>query len=320
MREAFAKALIDAALADERVILLTGDHGYSLFDEFRRACPRQYINAGVAEQNMVGVAAGLAKAGLRPVVYGLSAFVPMRVLEQIKLDVCYERLPVIFIGDGAGVVYSTLGASHQCTEDIAALRALPHMGILSPADAWETSACMELAMRTDGPVYVRMGKSDLGNVHTCRPDFCWGELVPIREGRGPLAWIATGSMVQTAFRLARSWPGSSVWSAPCLKPLHEESIIDISRRHRAIITLEEHSIHGGLGSAVAEIATNHAPTWICRIGIPDQFSRACGSYPYLLAEHGLDDEAIARKVHAFVDRLTGHAFQEPHTMTVPEYA
>src|SRR5882757_4836415 len=120
MRAAFSKSLVEAGLRDPRVLLLTGDHGYALFDEFRRVCPRQYINAGVAEQNMVGVAAGLAKAGLRPVVYGLSAFVPVRVLEQIKLDVCYEQLPVVFIGDGAGVVYSTLGASHQCTEDIAA--------------------------------------------------------------------------------------------------------------------------------------------------------------------------------------------------------
>src|SRR5947209_10333759 len=111
---------------------------------------------------MVGVAAGLAKGGLRPVVYGLSAFVPMRVLEQIKIDVCYEQLPVLFIGDGAGVVYSTLGTSHQSTEDVAALRAVPHLSILSPADGPEMTACMDLAFRTDGPVYLRMGKADLG--------------------------------------------------------------------------------------------------------------------------------------------------------------
>src|SRR5207253_6713541 len=153
MRAAFSKALVQAAQADDRLILLTGDHGYALFDEFRRCCPGQYLNAGVAEQNMVGVAAGLAKGGLRPVVYGLSAFVPIRVLEQIKLDVCYQALPVIFIGDGAGVVYSTLGSSHQSTEDVAALRALPHMSILSPADAHEMTACMNLAFGANSPVY-----------------------------------------------------------------------------------------------------------------------------------------------------------------------
>ena len=123
MRTAFSNSLVTAAQADPRIVLLTGDHGYALFDEFRRVCPSQYFNAGVAEQNMVGVAAGLAKGGFRPIVYGLSAFVPMRVLEQIKLDVCYESLPIVFIGDGAGVVYGHLGASHQSTEDVATLRA-----------------------------------------------------------------------------------------------------------------------------------------------------------------------------------------------------
>src|SRR5947209_20233243 len=146
MREACAKALVRCAQADERVVLLTGDHGYALFDEFRQVCPGQYLNAGVAEQNMVGVAAGLAKGGFRPVVYGLSAFIPVRVLEQIKLDICYEELPVVLIGDGAGVVYSTLGTSHQSTEDVAALRAVPHIGILSPADAREMTACRRLAL------------------------------------------------------------------------------------------------------------------------------------------------------------------------------
>src|SRR5438874_11729444 len=151
MREVFSQTLVALAQRDPRVVVLTGDHGYALFDEFRRECPGQYLNAGVAEQNMVGVAAGLAKGGLRPVVYGLSAFVPMRVLEQIKLDVCYEGLPVLFVGDGAGVVYSSLGTSHQSTEDVAALRALPRLAILSPADAAEMTACMGLALGAAGP-------------------------------------------------------------------------------------------------------------------------------------------------------------------------
>src|SRR5947207_11709326 len=145
MRMTFSNILCEAAQADPRLLLLTGDHGYALFDPFRGVCPDQYINAGVAEQNMVGVAAGLAKGGFRPVVYGLSAFVPIRVLEQIKMDVCYEHLPVIFIGDGAGVVYSTLGTSHQSTEDVSALRGVPCLSILSPADAAEMTAAMGLA-------------------------------------------------------------------------------------------------------------------------------------------------------------------------------
>jgi transketolase len=166
MREAFSANLISAAKRDSRVLMLTGDHGYALFDDFRKNCPAQYLNAGVAEQNMVGVAAGLAKGGFRPFVYGLSAFVPIRVLEQIKMDICYEALPVILIGDGAGLVYSHLGSSHQSTEDIAALRALPNINIFSPADAFEMTYCMESALASQQSCYIRMGKSDVGRVHS----------------------------------------------------------------------------------------------------------------------------------------------------------
>jgi transketolase len=307
MRNAFSRALVRAALADPRVLLLTGDHGYALFDEFRRQCPGQYINAGVAEQNMVGVAAGLAKGGFRPVVYGLSAFVPVRVLEQIKLDVCYELLPVVFIGDGAGVVYSTLGTSHQSTEDVAALRALPHLGILSPADEFEMTACMELAFGRGGPVYLRMGKADLGRVHAEPPPLTWGRLCPVRPGDGGLAWVATGSMVPTALAVARHWPGSPVWSVPCLKPLDAGEVEGICRRHEVVVVLEEHSIFGGLGSAVAEVAAECGGARVCRVGIPDRFSKYCGSYPYLMREHGLDADGVARQVEAFLMKWHGAA-------------
>lgn len=300
MRDAFSRALVDAARQDDRVIVLTGDHGYALFDEFRRVCPGQYLNAGVAEQNMIGVAAGLAKGGFRPIVYGLAAFVPIRVLEQIKLDVCYEKLPVIFVGDGAGVVYSALGTSHQCTEDIAALRAVPNLSILSPADAHEMTACMELAREHSGPVYLRMGKSDLGAVHASKPDLRWAGLCRLVTGDGPLAFIATGSMVQTALQVAGRWTGSEVWTAPSLKPLDAHTVSEICRRHRVVVTLEEHSIHGGLGATVAEIATAEAPTWICRIGVRDRFSQYCGSYEYLLREHALDRQAVLSQVREFL--------------------
>jgi transketolase len=303
MRNAFARGLVAAALADERVILLTGDHGYSLFDDFRRACPKAYLNAGVAEQNMVGVAAGLAKAGLRPWVYGLAAFVPVRVLEQIKLDVCYEGLPVVFVGDGAGVVYSALGTSHQSTEDVAVLRALPQMSILSPADAHEMTACMELAAAAQGPVYLRMGKADLGAVHASAPKLDWGRWCRLQSGAGPLAWIATGSMVKTALAAAAAWPDSEVWSATCLKPIDAAAVGEACRKHQAVIVLEEHSIHGGLGSAVAEIACAETPTFVCRVGIRDRFSRYCGCYEYLMREHQLDGESVAAQVREFIGRL-----------------
>ncbi|QDU20888.1 transketolase family protein [Urbifossiella limnaea] len=304
MRDAFSTALVAAARADERVLLLTGDHGYALFDGIRQACPDRFLNAGVAEQNMVGVAAGLAKGGFRPVVYGLSAFVPVRVLEQIKIDVCYENLPVLFVGDGAGFVYSHLGTSHQSTEDVAAIRAVPNLTILSPADAAELTACFELALTLNGPVYLRMGKADLGVVHDAPPRMTLGGLVPVRAGDGPLAWIATGSMVRTAMVAAARWPGSAVYSAPCLKPLDAEEVAAVCRRHRTVVTVEEHSVFGGLGGAVAEIAADRAPTFVCRVGVDDRFSEKCGSYQYLLGEHGLDAGSVARRVEEFLRRQT----------------
>jgi transketolase len=303
MRNAFARALVEAGLADERVVLLTGDHGYALFDDFRRVCPKQYVNAGVAEQNMVGVAAGLAKAGFRPVVYGLSAFIPIRVLEQIKLDICYENLPVVLIGDGAGVVYGTLGASHQSTEDIACLRALPHVSILSPADAFEMASCMELALRSSGPVYLRIGKADLGPVHRRAPEVRWGQLVPVARGPGPMAWVATGSMVQTAITASANWPGSTVWSAPSLKPLSQNAVSALCRRFRVIVTLEEHSVFGGLGSAISEIAAACGLARVCAIGIRDRFSARCGSYSYLMNEHGLAPDQVQEQVERFLARM-----------------
>lgn len=304
MRDAFSNALVERAKSDSRVVLLTGDHGYALFDEFRRSCPDQYINAGIAEQNMVGVAAGLAKAGFRPVVYGLSAFVPIRVLEQIKLDVCYEELPVIFIGDGAGIVYGAWGTSHQSTEDVGALRSVPHISILSPADAPEMRDCMNLAFEQERPVYLRMGKADLGDVHDAAANLVWGDLSRLKSGaNADIAFIATGSMVKTALEIAVDYSESSVWSAPFIKPLNEEQVAEICRSHSVVVTLEEHSAHGGLGAAVAEISSTHAPTRICRVGIQDRFSQFSGSYQYLMREHGLDAESVRAQVNQFLARV-----------------
>lgn len=299
MRNAFSSALVAAAKSDPRILLLTGDHGYALFDEFRKICPDQYINAGVAEQNMVGVAAGLAKGGFKPFVYGLSAFVPIRVLEQIKLDVCYEQLPVVFIGDGAGVVYSSLGSSHQSTEDIAALRAIPNTTILSPADRYEMAQCMNLALRASQPVYLRMGKADLPSIHFSMPDFQLGELCPIKHGTNTMCFIATGSMVSTAITVSEKFDDVAIWSSPCIKPLNVEQVNKIAQSHSLIVTLEEHSIYGGLGSAIAEITSEYCPTRVCKIGVQDKFSKFCGSYQYLMKEHHLDIESVVRQVNEF---------------------
>ena len=301
MRDAFSNSLVRLALADPTVLLLTGDHGYALFDEFRKHCPDQYINAGIAEQNMVGMAAGLARVGFRPFVYGLAAFIPIRTIEQIKLDIAHDGLPVVLLGDGAGFVYSHLGTSHQSTEDIACTRAIPGLEVLSPADRFEMTASMDYAYAADGPVYLRMCKSDRGDVHPSPIDtLCAGRLVKVREGRADRpGLIATGSMVRTGADIAGEL-GLALWSAPFIKPLLAEDVCAAARATTGLVTLEEHSVLGGLGAAVTEITSEHQPTRVLRIGVPDRFSEHCGTYNYLLQEHDLDQMTVATRIHDFI--------------------
>jgi transketolase len=302
MRSAFSETLVRLAKADSNVLLLTGDHGYALFDDFRRECPSQYINAGIAEQNMVGMAAGLARAGFRPFVYGLSAFIPVRVVEQIKLDIAHDNLPVVLIGDGSGFVYSHLGTSHQSTEDIACARAIPNLAVYSPADRFEVTSCMDLAYKAKSPVYFRMGKSDRGDVHETLPQGSHGSLLQVKPGQpGGVALIATGSMVRMAMDIASdNYPDAEVWSAPFIKPIDSKQVTIICQLSRAIVVLEEHSVLGGLGSVITEIGSEFAPVRVLRIGVQDRFSKYCGSYEYLLKEHGLDRKAIEKRIVDFL--------------------
>jgi transketolase len=251
---------------------------------------------------MVGMAAGLARTGFRPFVYGLSAFIPVRVVEQIKLDIAHDQLPVILIGDGAGFVYSHLGTSHQSTEDIACTRAIPHLSVYSPADRFEVTVCMESAYQSNSPVYLRIGKSDRGDVHRQIPQVSIGALLPIQPGlAGGVSFIATGSMVRTARDIAAaSYPEAAVWSAPFIKPINASQVAAICAQSGTVVVLEEHSVLGGLGSAIAEIASELAPVRILRLGIQDRFSQDCGTYEYLLKEHALDQAAVAQRIEAFV--------------------
>jgi len=305
MRTAFSESLVRLAKTDSSVLLMTGDHGYSLFDDFRRECSGQYINAGIAEQNMVGMAAGLARSGFIPFVYGLSAFIPVRVIEQIKIDIAHDNLPVIFIGDGAGLVYSHLGTSHQSTEDIACTRAIPNLSVYSPADRFELTACMDLAYASKSPIYIRIGKSDLGDVHLQLPKLTIGSLVCVKLGiNSNITFIATGSFLKTAMNLAETdYPDATIWSAPFIKPLNIIQISDICSKSQLVVVLEEHSVIGGLGSAISEIASEFSPVRVLRIGVKDRFSEHCGTYEYLLKEHDLNIESIKQSIDAFVNTI-----------------
>ena len=300
MRRTLAALLIEAARADPKILVLTGDHGYALFDELRKTRPEQYVNCGVAEQNMVGVAAGLAKGGFRPIVYGLASFIPIRVLEQIKLDVCYEDLPVIFLGDGAGLVYSTLGASHQCFEDVAALRPLPNISIFSPADRFELVWSFNQARQLNGPSYLRLGKADLGDVHVePLPDGFNDCVCGVIDASHKRLCLASGSMVAVSKRvIERAGLDYDLYSVLKLKKLQPQRILDLCKGRERIVVVEEHSIYGGLGSAVAEIIAGRLQCSFQIGGILDRFTELCGSYGYLLSDHQLDDAAILKLLQA----------------------
>jgi transketolase len=302
VRQALSDILVELGKKDPKVLLLTGDHGYALFDAFRKECPKQYINAGIAEQNMVGLAAGLARAGFKPIVYGLSAFIPIRVLEQIKLDVTHDHLPVIFIGDGAGFVYSHLGTSHQSTEDIACTRVIPNLSVYSPADKFELRLCLTMAYNKNSPVYMRVGKSDRGDVHSSLINMEVGKLIKVTSVKDSnCSFIATGSMTRGAIDVADKLHNDiNVWSAPFIKPIDHSMVEKICCDSKFVVIFEEHSKYGGLGSLIAEIASTTHPVKILQIAVDDCFSQKCGTYKYLLKEHGLDFEAVYKKVYDFL--------------------
>jgi transketolase len=304
MRDVLSDLIVTAAREDDRFIMLSGDHGYALFDAIRAEQPAQFINLGVAEQNMIGVASGLAKVGFRPCVYGLSAFVPIRVLEQIKLDLCQSRLPVMLLGDGAGLVYSTLGVSHQCGEDIACLRPLPEIAIYSPCDAEELVACWRESRAAAHPSYIRLGKADRPAVHAA-PLADTGPVFTHRPGGGAggVVLVATGSMVSPCTAFARR-QGVACISVPRIKPFPAE-LLGMYRSAARVIVVEEHAGTGGLWTSVVEQAARRkdagaAAPVVESFALESAFTQTSGSWQHALHEHGLaDDQLAARLQHLF---------------------
>ncbi len=294
MRTMLSNLIVEAALKDPNIIVLSGDHGYALFDEVRKQAPKQFVNAGIMEQGMIGIAAGLAKIGRRPIVYGLSAFIPVRVLEQIKLDVCYSSLPILFLGDGAGLVYSTLGASHQCGEDIACLRPIPKINIYSPADANELQTCLYEAFSYKGPSYVRIGKSDRPMVTAPNQKSTEPYFTTRSSSSGPKKriFVATGSMLSIAHSLAQKTEHSCL-SIPRVKPL-SDSALKIISEYDQIDIFEEHSRYGGLTSTIVDALVENkmkVPSFEV-FSLKSKFSETCGSYQHALSEHGISDQQL----------------------------
>lgn len=299
MREVLSNFLANNAVKDSNFYVLSGDHGYALFDEIRKKAPEQFINTGVTEQAMVGLAAGMAKTGKRVVIYGLACFIPIRVLEFIKMNICYEKLPVIILGDGAGTIYTTLGASHQTGEDIAAIRSLP-IKIYSPCDKKEMLLCLEDAFKHSGPSYIRIGKSDKPAVHDFDSNIVLKSTLFVGGNRESLnAIFATGSMVSTGIELAKKFD-CAIFSMPILKDFNSDELVNELSKYKSIVTLEEHSIHGGLGSIISEVITDHGISCkLSRQGITKYYTKGVGTYEYAIRYHELDVESLSIKLSVF---------------------
>lgn len=311
MRNAFADEMTRLAAADARVVLLSGDIGNRLFDPYKAAAPDRFLNAGVAEANMIGMAAGMALSGLRPVAYTITPFITTRCLEQIRVDVCYHKAPVVIVGVGSGLGYASLGATHHSCEDIAFLRALPGMTVIAPADAAEVRAALRAALAHDGPVYLRLGKKGEPAVHEGVPaDFTIGRGLVLEDG-DQVCLLATGTILPVAHAAAAQLrtAGLSVRlvSLHTVKPLDTVLLEDAFARFRAVATVEEHSLIGGLGGAVAEWLADRDPLTsqpvrarLARFGTRDEFLHTAGKTGHARAHFGLTATAIADRLAALV--------------------
>lgn len=303
MRNAFADEMVKLADADRRIVLLSGDIGNRLFDPFKASFPHRFFNCGVAEANMIGVAAGMAMSGLRPVVYTIAAFATIRCLEQIRVDLCYHHQPVVVVGVGAGLSYASLGGTHHACEDIAALRALPGISVVCPGDAFEVRGALRATLLLDGPSYLRLGKKGEPLVHASVPDLAIGRALRLRRGHD-VALLAVGTLLPLALaaaeELERAGLSVEIASFHSVKPLDAEYLREVFADCRVVATIEEHSVRGGAGSAVAEwlAATDTADrrARLMTIGVPDRFLHEAGSQTYARQVLGLTAPDIAADV------------------------
>ncbi len=302
MRNAFVEALIQAAEEDSRIWLLTGDLGYSVLEKFAERFPDRFINAGVAEQNMVGVAAGLAMAGKVVFTYSIANFPTLRCLEQIRNDVCYHNLPVISVAVGGGLAYGSLGYSHHAVEDLAIMRSLPNLAVVAPGDPHETRAAVKALVARGGPGYLRLGKGGEASVHLAEPSISAGEPLRMRAGKA-LTLISTGATLpmtmSAAALLFEEGIEAEVLSLPFVSPLPTEAIVRMAASTGRVVSVEEHGA-GGLGGALAE-ALCDSSTRLIPVSLQGNSCGSAGSQEYLRGQQGLTVERIveaARKIAA----------------------
>jgi len=299
MRNAFARVITELAEKHEDIVLLVGDIGNRLFDEYKERYSNRFYNCGIAEAGMTGIASGLASCGLLPVTYTITPFNTIRCLEQIRLDVCYPNHPVIIVGVGSGLSYGALGATHHSLEDIGCLRLLPNMHIVCPADQIEVELAMKDSIRLRRPTYIRLGKKGEPKVHDLTPEFTIGKAITIREGEH-IAILGVGNMVSVALEVADKLQEKNisprVVSFHTIKPLDGNLLRLLFSNYSKIAILEEHGVAGGAGSAVLEWASRtgiESSKLIC-FGVGDKFLTGYGNQLEARQAIGLDATTIAK--------------------------
>jgi transketolase len=305
MRDAFITALTEIVGIDRNVMLLTGDLGFGVLTKFAEEFPKQYLNVGIAEQNMTGLAAGLALEGKTVFTYSIGNFPTLRCLEQIRNDVCYHNVDVKIVSIGGGFCYGPLGMSHHATEDLAIMRAIPNLIVVAPGDTVETDLATRAICQHTGPCFLRLGRGGEPRVYDRAPEFILGKGINVID-EGDVSIISTGGILSNVLEshklLKKRGIRTSVFSMHTVRPIDQKLIENLALGSRLIVTVEEHSVIGGLGGAVAEILAgikgNKAP--LLRIGIDGSFCYDVGDQEYLRGLYGLDPAAIANTIETAI--------------------
>ncbi len=311
MRDAFVKTLIQLATDHPEIELLTGDLGFGVLKPFFETVPNQFTNVGIAEQNMLSMAAGMAMMGKTVFVYSIGNFPTLRCLEQIRNDCAYHHANVKIVCVGGGFAYGSLGVSHHATEDIAIMRALPNVLVVCPGDLMEAMEATKAIAKHEGTVYLRLGRGGEKRVHDALPDFEIGKAIlvhkPQCDGK-TVALFSSGSILNetksACTLLEEAGIGVAQYSFPFVSPIDRETIVQCAKNHTLIATVEEGNVTGGFGSAVSEVlADEGVETQVLRMGLQNEYCSLVGTQGYLRAQYGLDAQSMATNIH----RMMAHA-------------
>lgn len=300
MRSAFINELTKLASKDKNVWLVTGDLGFTVFEDFKSKFPNQFLNVGVAEQNLISISAGLAMNGKKVFAYSITTFATMRPFEQVRNDLCYQNLPVCLIGAGSAFSYSAFGCTHFPMEDIGIMRTLPNIAVTCPGDPLEVKALVNDAYGRKGPTYIRLAKKGEPVVHQENTKISLGKAIKVIDGSDASIFVTGRQLpnaVAAASLLKKEGVKCRVLSFHTVKPLDKQAILSSAKETKAIVTVEEHFLNNGLGSAVAEVlADNSLAIPFFRLGIPDEFPKGVGSQEFFLKRYNLTPEGIAGAV------------------------